>query len=262
MTPSRAILAVLAVLLAATATAGDVRAWLFPLTVSGGTVVERALRSPKIAGIWDAAQGLGYDGTNVATWTDAAFGNVGTATGAMQRAYFEADTFGGYGAVVFSGAQAFNLATPLEMSNSTTIVIGYRATSANIFYPLGRSDVDTPPTAMVVWNNATTYYHPGVSATGVIATDTGTWTNFLCLAASNDGGAVTTNSYQIRMGGTNRTSSYYTQATAGSTVNRIGGRKTERMVGKISLILHFQPALTAAELAEFESLAIAERCVQ
>ena len=255
---------ILAVLLAAaaTATAGDVRAWLNPPTVSGGTVVERALRSPKIAGIWDAASGLGYDGTNVATWTDAAFGNVGTATGALQRAYFEADTFGGYGAVVFSGAQAFNLASPLEMSNSTTIVIGYRAASANIFYPLGRSDVDSPPSGMAVWNNNTTYYHPGVSTTGMTVTGTGNWTNFLCLAVANDGGAVTTNSYQIRIRGTNWARAAYIQATAGSTVNRIGGRKTERTVGKISLILHFHPALTLAELAEFESLAIAERCDQ
>lgn len=258
MTPRRAILAIL-LSAALPASAGDVRAWLRPPTVSGGTVVERALRSPKIAGIWDAAQGLGYDGTNVATWTDAAFGNVGTATGALQRAYYEADTFGGYGAVVFSGAQAFNLASPLEMSNSTTIVIGYRATSANIFYPLGRSDVDSPPTAMVVWNNNTTYYHPGVSATGTTATGTGGWTNYLCVTTSNDGGPTTTNSYQIRLTGTNWSSMVYKQATPGTTINRIGGRKTERTVGKISLILHFQPALTAAELAEFESLAIAER---
>ena len=105
MTMRRAILAVL-LAAALPAAAGDVRAWLRPPTVSGDTVVERALRSPKIAGIWDAARGLGYDGTNVATWTDAAFGNVGTATGALQRAYFEAGTFGGYGAVVFSGAQS------------------------------------------------------------------------------------------------------------------------------------------------------------
>lgn len=260
MTPRRSILAVL-LAAALPAAAGDVRAWLAPLWASSG-VVDEALRHPNISAVFDAARGLSLDGTNVATWTDAAFGNVGTATGALQRAYFEADTFGGYGAVVFSGSQAFNLASPLEMSNSTTIVIGYRAASANIFFPLGRSDVDSTPTGMVVWNNATTYYHPGVSATGITATGTGTWTNFLCLAAANDGGATTTNSYQIRMGGTNKSSSLYVQAPSGTTINRIGGRKTERTVGKISLILHFQPALTAAELAYFETLAYAERCLQ
>ena len=231
-------------------------------TSSGGTVVERALQHPNISAIFDAAQGLGYDGTNVLTWTDAAFGNVGTATGTLQRAYYEADTFGGYGAVVFSGAQAFNLSAALEMSNSSTIVIGYRASSANIFCPLGRSDVAGSPHGVELYHNNTAYYHPGVTTTGMTASSTWAWTNYLCLTGSNDGGPTTTNSYQIRLGGTNKSNSKYVTAAAGTTVNRIGGHKTDRTVGKITLILHFHPELTPSEMAEFESLAIEERLPQ
>lgn len=228
-------------------------------TSGGGTVVEQALRSPKIAGIWDAATGKALDGTNILTWTDSAFGNVATATSAAMRAYFDATNFNGFGAVVFGGSQAYNLATSLEMSNSTTIVIGWRSSGSDIFFPLGRSDVDVPATSPALWNNNTAYYHAGANSTGTISTGISTWTNCVCLSGSNSGGPASTNTYQIRRGSTNIASSTYVQAPAGSTVNRIGGRKTERMKGSISLILHFHPALTAAELAEFESLAIEER---
>lgn len=256
MTPRRAILAVL-LAAALPAAAGDVRAWLYR---SAAAESDTMLGHPNCVAYWDAALGVELDGTNVVSWTDQKNGIVAAATNDAMRPYFVSGNFGGAGSLLFDGTKALNLSADVELSNSTTFVIGWRADGAKIFMPLGTHDADAPPAPLAIWNNNTTYSHFGHSNTGVIYTGSGVWTGNICAVVGNDGSKnVTTNNHYIRRSGTNVQSLAYNQAATKSTVNRIGGRKTEKTVGMISLIAHFRPALTVQEIVEFEAQLIEER---